>query len=264
MAKKSLDPNSELGTQILDCLPGNSIDCVIFGYDDQELKILLLQWKHEKIWSLPGGFIYKEEGLNEAAHRILSVRTRLDSIFLNQFHTFGSKNRSKVDDEVQAKRRILLIKHFHGEHTDIIHWLEKRFITTGYFALVDITKTSPKPDLLSEKCEWRSIQSMPPLIMDHHEIVQKALQKLRIQLNHLPVGLSILPDRFTMQDLQKLYETILQKPLERSNFQRKILKLKVLIRHEKQMGGGAHRAPYLYSFNEVRYNELLKNRIGFL
>lgn len=263
MAKKSEDLKAYLEKQLRDCLPGNSIDCVIFGYQNQELQILLLQWKHEKVWALPGGFIRLNEDMDEAAQRILSDRTSLDDIFLNQFHTFGNKKRSKTNSKVEPKEKEQFIKKLLGEDEFIINWLTKRFISTGYFALVNIEKTDPQPDLLSEACEWKSIKEIPALIMDHVEIVHKALQHLRIQLNYLPIGLSLLPQKFTMQDLQKLYEAILQKPLERSNFQRKMLKLGFLIRHEKQMTGAANKAPYLYSFDKKKYNSLLEEGIGF-
>ena len=244
-------------------LHGNSIDCVIFGNDDQQLKILLLQWKVETFWSLPGGFIYENEDMDEAAHRILSERTGLNSIFLSQFHTFGSKERSILKDKQLTKSQETLLKEFYNDDAEIINWFAQRFITTGYFALVNFTKTNPKPDFLSKNCEWVAINDLPELMLDHGEIIQKAIDQLRIQLNYLPIGLELLPKKFTMQDLQKLYEAILKKPLERSNFQRKMLKLGIFIRHEKQLTGAANKAPYLYSFDEGKYETLLKSGIGF-
>lgn len=263
MAKNSEDLTAYFEKQLRNCLPGNSIDCVIFGYQNQQLHILLLQWKHKKVWALPGGFIHMNEDMDEAAERILSDRTSLDAIFLKQFHTFGKKNRSKPSSKVQLKQRKQFIKEIYEENQFLIDWLTKRFISTGYFALVDIEKTNPLPDVLSETCEWKSLNEMPALIMDHDEIVQKALEQLRVQLNYLPVGLSLLPEKFTMQDLQKLYEAILQKPQERSNFHRKILKLGFLNRHEKQMTGAANKAPFLYSFDKKKYKSLLEEGIGF-
>ncbi len=248
MEYSSKPPLSELTTQLSDYLPGVSIDCVILGYRNEALHILLVQWKHEKSWSLPGGFIRKDEDMDAAAHRILSERTSLDAIFLNQFHTFGQSDRQQLGKEAQKKPTKQFLKTFEGADQDSIAWFSKRFITTGYFALVDVAKTNPQPDILSSRCEWKLLEEMPALVMDHEEIVQKALAHLRMQLNYLPVGLALLPEKFTMRDLQKLYEAILQKPLERSNFQRKILKLGFLNRLEKQMTGAANKAPYLYSF----------------
>ena len=129
--------------------------------------------------------------------------------------------------------------------------------------MVNLNDTKPKPDGFSELCEWKSIDSLPNMILDHSKILQSALLHLKIQLNYLPIGISLLPKKFTMQDLRKLYEAILGKSLERSNFQRKLLKLDILIRHEKQMTGAANKAPYLYSFNIDNYNALLNQGIGF-
>ncbi len=247
---------------IADHLPGNSIDCVIFGYKNQELQLLLLHWKHHDTWSLPGGFIGINEDMDEAANRILLERTGLDSVFLNQFYTFGGTKRSKMNEAAYTKRMEFLTKSkIYSSKT--MEWLTKRFITTGYFALVDHEKTTPKPDFLSDKCDWIALHSLPELLMDHGEIIQKALEHLRVRLNYLPIGFSLLPKKFTMQDLQKLYEAILQRPLERSNFQRKMLKLDILTRHEKQMTGAANKAPFLYSFNKERYELLLRKGIGF-
>ncbi len=259
----SQTPN-DLTSQLVDnCLPGNSIDCVILGYDEQQLKILLLKWKHEDMWCLPGGFIRKDEDMNQAAQRILEMRTGLKSVFLNQFYTFASAKRSKLNTEVQLTRMDHILKGLHGVDDRFIDWIKERFITTGYFALVDIRKTSPHPDVLSEKCEWKTISSLPELMMDHNEIIVKALEHLRIQLNYLPIGMSLLPQKFTMRDLQKLYEAFLNTPLERSNFQRKMLKLGIFVRHEKHLTGAANKAPYLYSFDIPKYNELLEKGIGF-
>lgn len=259
---KIQDPMLSFEEELNMYLAGNSIDCVIFGYEHQELKILLLQWKHHPVWSLPGGFIKKDEDMNEAANRVLIERTGLKSVYLNQFRTFGSVARSELHKNAQFMR-LDLFKKSEVFSAKTIAWLTKRFITTGYFALVDIEKTSPKPDFLSAKCEWKSLKDTPPLLLDHNDIVQKALEHLRIRLNYLPIGASLLPHKFTMQDLQKLYEAILQKPLERSNFQRKLLKLDFLNRHEKQMTGAANKAPYLYSFDMIKYEKLIKQGIGF-
>ena len=219
-------------------LDGNTVDCVILGYQEYQLKVLLLKWKYEDVWSLPGGYIHTDEGLDEAAHRILRDRTGLDSIFLKQFHTFGKKSRELSDT---SRHRLLLekiIRRFPFKEPDwLISWAGKRFITTGYFALVNIESTSPQPDFFSEKCVWINIKEVPELLQDHNEIVDGALSYLKKQLNYLPIGLSLLPEKFTMNDMQKLYEAILQRSLDRANFQRKILKLDFLVRLEKQMTG---------------------------
>jgi len=263
MPKKSDELQVYLKKLIHDCLPGNTVDCVIFGYQHNALHILLVQWKHVHVYSLPGGFIHKEEDIDQAAQRVLLERTGLDSVFLKQFYTFGKNNRYETNNKEQLDKKEQLVKALFGEEQALPDLIAKRVVSTGYFAMVDIEKTNVKPDLLSEKCLWIPIQKMPMLFMDHTEMVDKALEHLRIQLNYLPVGLSLLPEKFTMIDLQKLYEAILQKPQERSNFQRKILKLDVLIRHEKRMTGASNKAPYLYSFDKKKYALLLKKGIKF-
>jgi len=249
--------------EIKEYLPGNSIDCVVFGFDAQKLKVLLLEWKDEEAWCLPGGFIKNTESMDEAAHRILHQRTGLNSIFLNQFFTFGNTDRygPKFKDHIKKTQKVLRNKGVSDKKT--LNWIASRFITTGYFALVDLRKTHPQPDFFSKSCQWIAIDELPSLIIDHNNIVVTALEHLKVQLNYLPIGISLLPAKFTMQDLQKLYEAILQKPLERSNFQRKMLKLEIFIRLEKQMTGAANKAPYLYSFDTEKYNQLLEKGIGF-
>ena len=236
---------------------------LFLGYEEQQLKILLLKWKYQDIWTLPGGFILREEDMDSAAHRILSERTGLKSVFLRQFFTFGSTSRSQLNGNIQAKRIKDTLKRFELYDEDFMKWVQNRFITTGYYALADIRKTIPDPDFLSEACEWKAVDQLPELIMDHSDIIKKALEHLRIQLNYLPLGISLLPEKFTMQELQKLYETILQRTLERSNFQRKMLKLGIFVRHEKQFTGAANKAPYLYSFDKKAYHEQVKRGIGF-
>lgn len=245
-------------------LPNHSVDCVILGYENQQLKVLLLKWKTNGTWCLPGGFIFKNEDMDDAAHRVLKERTGLDKIFLKQFYTFGKHKRNEhgITDEGRLIRQSMANLGFTNPR--VFQWFNKRFVTTGYFALVDIAKAQPQPDFLSEACEWKALDEFPKLVLDHNEILERAIRHLRLELNYVPLGLSLLPKKFTMQDLQKLYEAILQKPLERSNFQRKILKLDFLTRHEKQMTGAANKAPYLYSFNRKKYGELLENGIGFL
>ncbi len=243
-------------------VPGHSVDCVIVGYENQQLKILLVKWKLGGPWALPGGFVGRDHDLDAAAHQVLEERTGLKSIFLQQFHTFGRFDRpivykDQLDQIIKIGQRLGLMDREFSE------WVSQRFISTGYFALVDIRKTRPTPDQLSEKCEWVALENLPELIMDHSQIVAETLKHLRIQLNFLPIGISLLPKQFTMQDLQKLYEAILQRPLERSNFQRKILKLGMLDRNGKLLTGAANKAPYLYSFNLKKYNTMVENGIGF-
>ncbi|GAB3895605.1 NUDIX hydrolase [Spirosoma agri] len=222
-------------------LPGLAIDCVIFGFHDNQLKILLLEYQNTDLFALPGGFIQENENLNDASKRILVQRTSLTDIYLEQFYTFGSMERHNPD----PLRAILIGK---GIQATDNHWLLNRFVTVGYYALIDFTKAVPIPDLLSDTCAWYDLVRLPPLMLDHQLIVQKALETLQDDLDRKLIGFNLLPDVFTMNDLQSLYETILGQPLHRSSFQRKILGLGILERLDKHYSGGAHKAPYLYRF----------------
>lgn len=236
---------------------GHSIDCAIIGYNNEELNILVLKWEGENIWMLPGGFILKDEDMNVAALRILKERTGIDLAYLQQFFTFGNSDRRNIEEFLGSEEMKQI------QHLPMFQFMKQRFITTGYFALVDMNKCVPTPDLLSEKCVWIPIKKVPNLIFDHNKIIDKALEQIRKDINYMPFGLSLLPKKFTMKDFQMLYESILDKELDRGNFQKKILKLGILERQEKQMLGGSHKAPYLYKFNEEKYQDLIKQGIGF-
>ncbi len=225
-----------------DYLPGVSIDCVIFGFHDSQLKILLLNFKNTDWFAVPGGFIKENENLDEAAQRILKERTGLTNIYLEQFYVFGDKNRR--NNEV-LKALMLAVD---GLELSPDHYLLKRFLSIGYYALIDFTKAIPTPDQLSNTCEWYDIDAIPTLIYDHSEMVKKALDTLRFFLDEKLIGFNLLPEVFTMNDLQNLYETILDTKLLRTNFQRKMLSLGILERLDKKMTGAANKAPYLYRF----------------
>jgi len=244
-------------SEISKYIPGQSIDCVILSYENHRLYVLLLKWKGANLWGVPGGFIYKDEDMNTAAKRVLKNRTGIDSHFLSQFHTFGNHDRGENSNPIS------ILKILGMESSVTLNWLNQRFITTAYIALVNKNKNKPIPDEMSSKCEWIPLDEIPELVLDHRFIIDKALKQLNIHINYLPIGINLLPESFTMKDLQKLYESILNKHLDRSNFQRKILKLGILERLEKLKSGAAHKAPYLYCFNTLKYEELLKKGIGF-
>lgn len=229
-----------------DFLPGLAMDFVIFGFHEFQLKILLLEYQNTDLFALPAGFIRQNENLNDAALRVLTERTGLTDVYLEQFHTFGKLSRyDKVPMQTIMKAKGMIA-------TDD-HWLLRRFVSVGYYALVDFTKAVPTPDPLSDKCAWHELDNLPALMLDHNDIVQKALETLRADLDRKLIGYDcwaapLLSKTFTMADLQKLYETILGQKLRRSSFQRKMLSLDILERLDKQYNGGAHKAPYLYQF----------------
>lgn len=248
--KLNLSEFFEKGDQFY--LPHISIDCVIFGFHDHELKVLLLQWKDSKRWCLPGGFILKDEHIDDAAVRILQNRTNLKNIYLQQFYTFGDPSRERK-------------KHGATQPADVKgkSWLTERFVTVGYWALVEFSKVDPTPDDFSLDCKWWDINKVPSLILDHNEILKKALSSVRLHIHDYPVGKDLLPQKFTMPDLQTLYETILGKELDRRNFQKKILSLGILERLKERKEGGAHKAPFLYRFDSKKYQQALKQGLKF-
>mgnify|MGYP000333173965 CR=1 FL=1 len=231
-----------------------SLDCVIFGFHENELKVLVLHYKTTKEYALPGGFLLADESLEDAAKRVLKERTGLDNIFLKQFKVFSTPGRSKSNPAIKDVKDLgIQINHA---------FFDQRFISVGFYALVEFTKVHPKPDELSDSCDWVNVTDNIELMMDHNLIVNEALDSMRSQLNHQPIGYNLLPDKFTMPELQKLYETILGKELDRRNFQRKILSYKILNKLDERRKGGAYKSPYLYEFNLANYQKALNNGLS--
>ncbi len=218
-------------------------DSVIFGFSGEKLKILIMKYHNTGLFALPGGFVKYDEDLNDAVRRGLKERTGLDNIYLEQFYAFGSVARYKpeiMEMIMKANNQAL------EEHS----WLLDRFISVAYYALINYEDVVPTPDALSDSCDWYALDELPNLMLDHADIVARALQTLRDNLERKLVGMNLLPTLFTMKELQKVYEAILGESLHRGTFQRKILSLKILKRHEKQYSGAAHKAPFLYSFEQ--------------
>jgi 8-oxo-dGTP diphosphatase len=239
--KKLIEDKSETVWEVY--LPHLSIDCVVFGFYDAALKVLVVKIKEDKLWALPGGYVLKTENLSEAANRILRERTGAENIYLQQFSVFSDLNRSEG---------------FFEKYEDAI-WNKQRFISIGFYALVDFSKVNLVIDDFSDACEWKSIDELPELMMDHGSIYDKALVTLRKQLNYKPIGLNLLPEKFTMPELQKLYEIILGKKLNRGNFYRKMLRYDILVKLDEIRKGGAHKAPDLYKFDVEKYQNALKD-----
>ena len=231
--------------------PGLSIDCVIFGFHDNQLKVLLIKTKYSEQWALPGGFVRKDESIDEGAVNVLHGRTGLKGIFLRQFAAFGQANRNPVE----TSQKVL---NFFGIPLEEAQWYLSRFVTIGYYALVDFLQAVPQPEGNNEIVEWIDCNAVPELILDHKEIFDKALETLRMELNLVPVGYNLLPEKFTIPELQRLYETILGRKLDRRNFLRKITSIGILTKLDEKKSNVAHKAPNLYSFDKERYEEVLK------
>ena len=233
--------NSDFNSLGKEIIPNVSVDCIIFGFHQKQTKVLLLKGKNLDYWMLPGGFVYKEENTDSALKRVVKQRTGLEDIYCHQFKVFGDNNRRF------GEFHKLGLKVF-GLEIDDKHWVSQRFISIGYLALVDYTKVKVNTDVFSDICDWYDIEAIPPLAMDHKEILNEAIKSLNILFLNEYIGFNLLPDEFTMNEIQDLYEGFLKKEFIRSNFQRKMLSLGVLERLDKKSEGKAHKAPYLYKF----------------
>lgn len=236
-------PQSGPPTFVDDYLPHLAYDCVVFGFSGERLKILILEYHNTGWFALPGGFIGRNEDLDEAVKKGLEKRTGLTDIHLEQFHTFGSLARYRPD----TMREILRASGHNPQH---FPGLQDRFISVGHYALINYHHVTPKPDKLSDSLEWYPVDELPPLLFDHEEMVQRALVALQKNLDAMLVGVNMLPDWFTIKELQRVHEAILGEKLNRASFQRRMLSSGTLVRHEKRYSGGAHKAPYVYSFVE--------------
>ena len=229
-------------------VPHISVDTVIFGFNGDQLKVLLLKMKFNQQYFLPGGYMKKDENLESAAIRILRERTQLDKIFLQEFAVFSELNRSE--------------EAFKDFPEDL--WHKKRFISVGYYALVNHKDVSPIGDELSESCDWIILDELESqnITMDHKQIIEIALNTLREEISYKPIGLNLLPEKFTLSELQKLYEAILGRTLNRGNFYRKIKNIGILKKLDEKRKGGAHKAPDLYTFDQENYFKILENGIN--
>ena len=234
-----------------------SIDCVIFGFSSGKLKVLLIRWKSIDKWSLPGGRIYKDEGVEEAADRILFERTGLKGVFLQQFNTFGKTNRYAHYSE---KETIGFIEQALGEPLEELD-LPHRTVSIGYYALVNIDKVMPWPDIYSDACLWCDIDQVPKLLFDHNEMIDVAMRTIRKEIRHQPIG-KLLPDKFTLNEIHKLFQTILNAELDRRNFHKLITSYDFLVKLNEKRTGVSNKSPYLYRFDYRKYEKALKEGIA--
>lgn len=211
-----------------------SIDCVIFGFTD-ELKVLLV--KHgEGIskgkWALPGGWITYDESLDAAANRILYLLTGVNNLFLEQLKAFGSVDRFPT----------------------------KRVVTVGYYTLIKDTDYDVVAGYTASDVQWFSLNEVPELPYDHDEILTYALDQLKSRVKQEPIGFNLLPEKFTLLQLQNLYESILQIKLDKPNFRRKILGMKLIVDLGEKQNNVSHRAAKLYKFDQEVYQALKEHK----
>jgi 8-oxo-dGTP diphosphatase len=216
-----------------------AVDAIIFGFNENEheLKLLLLkrQFPPEKgKWSLMGGFVAPEENLDNAAHRIVSQLTGLDNVYMEQLFTFGDVNRDTGG----------------------------RIISIAYFSLIKINDHDSEL-VKKHGASWISVSKVPDLIFDHPEMVKRALRKLRIRARTQPIGFELLPKKFTIPQLQRLYEAIYQKPFDKRNFRRKLLAMGLLEKLNEKEKETSKKGAFYYQFNQKKYEELLEKGFNF-
>ena len=221
-------------------LPHLSVDCVIFGSHEGELRVLLLSWKELDAWMLPGGFVRRDQSTSWTTPRrgCFTSEPVWRAFSSRQFHAFGAMERGEAD-LIPALRAL-------GAEPPPGHWMVGRVVSVGYFALVDFTQAKVVPDALSAGYAWWDPTRLPRMLLDHDQIVARALATVREQIDYLPLAANLLPASFTMPELQRLHETVLGHPLDRRNFQKRMLELGRVERLRVRRTGGSHRPPYLY------------------
>jgi 8-oxo-dGTP diphosphatase len=224
-----------------------SVDCVLFGFDDKKLKVLLIEQrqpgKDKKIpklqTALPGDLLKENESLDDAAKRVMKELTSLKGIYLKQFYTFGDPMRVKNLKDQDWLRL------FRANP-------ERRVITVGYYSLVKMEDYAPKASSFAGKTKWVDVYSIPELAFDHNEIVERAIEILRHELIADNIGFELLPEKFTLTELQHLHEIILNKKLDKRNFRKNVLKMEHLKPLEEKQTGVLHKPAQLYQYKKKK------------
>jgi 8-oxo-dGTP diphosphatase len=218
--------------------PSLTVDCIIFGLDETgRLKVLLIQRAKNPFkdhWALPGGFVDMDEDLEAAALRELKEETGVENIFIEQLYTFGTPGRDP----------------------------RGRVVSVAYFALVNLAEHKLGADTDAQDVRWYALDELPVLAFDHALILETAINRLRGKVRYQPIGFELLPDSFTLTQLQTLYEIILGKQLNKRNFRTKILKMGILA-EDKMLRGVAHRPAQMYKFDQQKYDDYLQKGFNF-
>ncbi len=216
-----------------------AVDCIIFGYDitDKELKLLLIKRSFDPAkgkWSLSGGFVEENEDIDSAATRVLGTLTGLSDLFMEQLGTYGS-----VDRDPGA-----------------------RVISVAYYSLIGIHEINTEKQE-QNGAHWRSISAIPALIFDHDKMVKAALAELLHKVKTQPVGFELLPEKFTLVQLQELYEAVYQRKIDKRNFRKKILSMNLLEKLDEKEKQTSKKGAYYYRFNEEKYKAFKRNGFFF-
>jgi 8-oxo-dGTP diphosphatase len=211
---------------------------VVFGFDESELKVLLIQRALDPFkgkWALPGGFVHVNETLDDAARRELTEETGLKNVFLEQLFTFGTVNRDP----------------------------RERVVSVAHYALVKLTDYQAKAATDAANAEWFPVSKLPKLAFDHADIVATALARLQGKVRYQPIGFELLPPKFTLSELQHLYEAILETALDKRNFRKKVLGFGLLVPLDETQMTGRHRPAQLFQFDADKYEKLKKRGFNF-
>ncbi len=237
--------------------PNVSVDCVIFGFDGDSLKVLLLRRSgrdnldiDDDTMVLPGDLILDNEDLDEAASRVLQQLTGISYSFLEQIGAFGGPDRLTKELDQQWLRAIRLNPG-------------ARVITVGYFALLNINNYNLKPSGFAKYADWQDIDNIGELGFDHNDIVNKAIDVLRNKLYREPIGFELLPEEFSLHQLYNLYKVILNAELDRRNFRRKMLKTGFIQETENYQKGVPHKPARLYRFVKEEFNNSTTKKFKF-
>jgi len=218
--------------------PALTVDCVVFGYDEGELKVLLIERGMDPFkgqWALPGGFIQMDETPDEAARRELAEESGLKNVFLEQLYSFGAVDRDP----------------------------RERIVSIAYYALVKLTQHNTRAATDAADASWFPISKVPKLAFDHDEILAMALARLKGKVRYQPIGFELLPPKFTLSDLQHLYEAVLGTELDKRNFRKKVLSYGLLVPLKETQMTGRHRPAQLFQFNADKYEKLKKRGFNF-
>ncbi len=218
--------------------PALTVDCVVFGLDEEDLKVLLIQRDLEPYagrWALPGGFVHLDETLDEAARRELQEETGLQRVFLEQLYTFGDLQRDP----------------------------RERVVTVAYYALVRLSDHQVRAATDARNAAWFGIEDLPDLAFDHATVLDLALKRLQAKVRYQPIGFELLPPKFSLTQLQRMYEIILERQLDKRNFRKKVLSLDILQDLDEVEQDVAHRAARLYRFDERKYRQQVKDGFNF-
>lgn len=218
--------------------PAVTVDGVVFGFDETDLKLLLIRRRIEPnkgAWALPGGFVNINEGLEEAARRELHEETGIEELYLEQLYTFGEPKRDP----------------------------RERVISVAYYALVKLSEHTVRAASDAIEVAWFPVAELPKLAFDHERIVDTGLKRLKAKVRYEPIGFELLPEKFTLGELQRLYETVLEQSLDKRNFRKRILGMELLEALDEYQQDVAHRAAQFYRFNHQRYEQLKKRGFNF-